>query len=276
MGQEGLLLNWLKNQMAKNIRWDVHVFDKLNKQSGGSILETLISLAIISIFYVGFVNSASKISDSYKMIKIRDSVNAVRSKIFESVNCAKTFQDYVNPTTNRIDTCPQEFVLRDSFGNPINKANQKGRPTPNYVGKGWFAKAQCDATKESVVVRIEKRGAKSDKPLEFPFFGEMSYKHPNLNPIIGKTTPYRLCPEYFDIPPRIKFVYANQGAGRFAGINCSMMKVADMVRAGHSACYLECLQDRIYDGGVMTGCKSYQSTAAPDLRLGQIRCTCFR
>ena len=237
---------------------------------GFSLVEALMGLAIISLLLVFGSQSFGNLNDSVRTANIIEELDAQRIAITGLVDCAQTLKNYTSPS-NPSNGCTNGVVLLGYDGLPILDAKgvlQGGDPNWQFI-------ATC-GTKTSINVSARVMAGKTNVFYKTTSLGTLNFANQQINPILGDTSPFKLCANWFKTHPRVAdFLLPISSLPGISPSDCAAMNSPTVTQANASptrlslalnACNNFCVRQE-YLAGYISQCNAGART---------VRCGCIR
>ena len=182
---------------------------------GFSIVELLVSVAILGIGLSFVYNQISSMKEMVARLRLKQQIVDVRESIMQTTDCQNTLKSYMQ--SNGSISCNGIISLKDS-----DNANFTASPIKNFK-----ISASCSAT--GLTVLAESSTGAVDPVSKTP----LNHSNTMLNPFVGRGSASNLCQNYFQGTKRVKMFTVTPSEMTFTANDCTALRTQQLEEVPH-------------------------------------------
>jgi len=172
---------------------------------GFSIVELLVSMAILGIGLSFVYNQISSMKKMVARLRLEQQIVDVRESIMQTTDCQNTLKPYLQ--SNGSISCSGIISLKDS-----DNTNFTASPIKNFK-----ISASCSST--GLTVLAESSTGAVDPVSKNP----LNHSNTMLNPFVGRGSASNLCQNYFQGTKRVKMFTVTPSEMTFTANDCTVL-----------------------------------------------------
>jgi prepilin-type N-terminal cleavage/methylation domain-containing protein len=185
------------------------------RNSGFSIVELLVSVAILGIGLSFVYNQISSMKKMVARLRLKQQIVDVREAIMQTTDCQNTLKPYIQ--SNGSISCSGIINLKDSAN-----TNFAANPVKNFR-----ISASCSST--GLTVLAESSTGAVDPVSKTP----LNHSNTMLNPFVGRGSSSNLCQNYFQGTKRVKIFTVTPSEMTFTGSDCTTLLTQRVEQVPH-------------------------------------------